>query len=380
VQSFCLEAERFVDDRLSNWYVRRNRRRFWKSEMGDDKSAAYQTLHTVLLTLAKLFAPIMPFLAEVMYRNLVPAGAGKASIHLESYPEPDEALIDAKLSEDMDALLRLVSLGSAARNAAKIKVRQPLAELRFRPANGSEKQALMRFEEQVTEELNIKKIEFCDENELEKMLKPAPRQSVKKKFGPDFGRLSDVLEKVLVDFQNAGHSLAKLGWPTDLVGKNEYSWDAAGFAALMEFAKKNDADNISLWEQLEAGDVSIRLVSPSGWETVVNKGTYVQLCTVISQSLAQEGMAREVVRHIQQARKNAGLEMEDRILLYLSTDTPELERAIDAHRDYIANETLVKEWATRPLSDSAYCVVAKVDDKKLTIDLSKTTAKEAQRS
>src|SRR5438093_2804154 len=124
VMAFCLEAEQFIDDRLSNWYVRRNRRRFWKSEQGTDKSAAYQTLYTVLTTLVKLFAPVMPFLSEAMYQNLVVRGTGKGdSVHLCDFPEADESLIDRDLSEDMNALLRLVSLGSAARNSVKIKVR-----------------------------------------------------------------------------------------------------------------------------------------------------------------------------------------------------------------------------------------------------------------
>src|SRR5262249_2765291 len=133
VQAFCLEAEQFVDDRLSNWYVRRNRRRFWKSEQGEDKLAAYETLYAVLTTLVKLFAPVMPFLSETMYRNLKPTRIAsqdwRESVHLCDYPQRDESLSDADLSGDMDALLRLVALGRALRDEAGIKVRQPLAEL-----------------------------------------------------------------------------------------------------------------------------------------------------------------------------------------------------------------------------------------------------------
>src|SRR5437764_5792761 len=123
VLAFCLQAEQFVDDKLSNWYVRRNRRRFWKSEEGADKLAAYQTLYNVLTTLTKLFAPVMPFLSDAMYRNLEAVGGSDWSVHLCNFPQADETLIDADLSADMDALLRLVSLGSAARNSVKIKVR-----------------------------------------------------------------------------------------------------------------------------------------------------------------------------------------------------------------------------------------------------------------
>ena len=107
VMAFCLEAEQFIDDRLSNWYIRRNRRRFWKSETGTDKWAAYQTLYTVLTTLVKVFAPIVPFLSEAMYQNLVVQGAGaESSVHWCDFPEVDESLVDAQLSADMDALLR----------------------------------------------------------------------------------------------------------------------------------------------------------------------------------------------------------------------------------------------------------------------------------
>ena len=133
--AFCLEAEKFVDDKLSNWYVRRNRRRFWKSEQGTDKLAAYQTLYTVLMTLTKLFAPIMPFLTRRRCTRTWCAATGRpAASTLCDYPEVDESLIDEELSADMDALLRLVSLGSAARNTVKIKVRQPLAEMKVQPA------------------------------------------------------------------------------------------------------------------------------------------------------------------------------------------------------------------------------------------------------
>src|SRR5262249_47248877 len=156
-------AEEFVDAKLSNWYIRRNRDRFWSSnanldEAGKrDKLAAYQTLHAVLLDLCRLCAPVIPFLTEVMWQNLASGGGqppdaprrqtvtgwdqgadaprSPESVHLTDYPMPDESLIDAALSDDMDTVLQLVSLGGSARNAAQINVRRPLAELRVRPGN-----------------------------------------------------------------------------------------------------------------------------------------------------------------------------------------------------------------------------------------------------
>ena len=133
--------------------MRRNRRRFWKSEKSEDKLAAYQTLYTVLTTLVRLFAPVMPFLTEVMYQNLEQSrseATGRAlSIHHCNFPEVDEQLIDLELSADMEALLRLVSLGSSLRNSVRIKVRQPLAEIIVQPANDSERHAVQRFADQL---------------------------------------------------------------------------------------------------------------------------------------------------------------------------------------------------------------------------------------
>src|SRR5262249_37174780 len=155
VMSFCLEAERFLDDKLSNWYVRRTKRRFWKGEQGPDKQAAYQTLYTVLVTLSKLLAPVVPFLAETMYQNLVVegAGGGPVSVHLCDYPQPDTSLVDEQLSADMAALLRLVSLGSAARNLVKIRARQPLAELKVQSADTADRRAVGRFVGLIEEEV-----------------------------------------------------------------------------------------------------------------------------------------------------------------------------------------------------------------------------------
>src|SRR5262249_24367485 len=132
-------------------------RRFWKSEKGADKLAAYQTLYTVLVTLTKLFSPIIPFLTEAVYRNLV-SGTEERSVHLSDFPTVDKTLIDEELSRDMEALLRLVSLGSAARITVKIKVRQPLAEMKVQPADDADRRAVQRFADQIADELNIKKV------------------------------------------------------------------------------------------------------------------------------------------------------------------------------------------------------------------------------
>jgi isoleucyl-tRNA synthetase len=328
VQSFCLEAERFVDDRLSNWYVRRNRRRFWKSEHGTDKSAAYQTLYTVLLTLSKLFAPVIPFLTEVLYRNLAPVDTAKASVHLEPYPVADEALLDAPLSEEMDALLRLVSLGSACRNQAKIKVRQPLAQLKIQPANDAERRAVERFADQVQEELNLKEVTVHD---------------------PTFGALLSF--DVKLNLKTAG---PKLG---NRIKDVQKALGELSPAAVAEKALAGQSLGLELPDgpvMLEPGDLWVQPKAVDGWIGIADRGTVLALDTRVTEPLAQEGMAREVIRYVQQARKDAGLAMEDRIALWLQPHTASVATSVDAHQAYIAAETLVAKWADGPLGEGAY--------------------------
>ena len=348
IQSFCLEAEKFVDDKLSNWYIRRNRRRFWKSEHGADKLAAYQTLYTVLTTLTKLFAPIVPFLSEAMYQNLVVKGAGgSGSVHLCVFPQANETLIDHDLSADMDALLRLVSLGSAARNSVKIKVRQPLAEMKVQPGDERERRAVERFADQLCEELNIKKVALHDPARgplLHVMVKPNM-----KTLGPKFGpRLKEV--------------------QTALAAAN-----AAALAREISAGKSVELSCPGGSVLLEPGDVVVQMQAPDGWAGVTDKSTQVIIDCRITEDLKLAGLAREVVRHVQNLRKDAGLEMEDRIILYLGTDSPALRQAIEAHRAYIAAETLTVEWASKPLGDGAHRADVKIEGQGLTIELRKAT-------
>jgi isoleucyl-tRNA synthetase len=314
VMAFCLEAERFVDDKLSNWYIRRNRRRFWKSEKGPDKQAAYQTLYTVLTTLTKLFAPIMPSLSEAMYQNLV----GDAnSVHLCDFPVVDKSLGDELLSADMDALLRLVSLGSAARNSVKIKRRQPLAEIKVQPNNEAERRAIERFGDQVAEELNIKKVSVHANGQPLLCTEVKPNL---KTLGPKFGnRLKEVTNAI------------------------ETQSDAIA-AALPDLVELRTSDGPV---QLEVADLVIQHKAPEGWSGVVDRGTQVMVDARITEVLAQEGMARDIVRQVNDLRKKANLNMEDRIELLLETDSEVLKKAIEAHKEYIANETLTIFWPTR---------------------------------
>jgi isoleucyl-tRNA synthetase len=344
VMAFCVDAEKFVDDKLSNWYVRRNRRRFWKSEKGADKLAAYQTLYEVLLTLTKLFAPVVPFLSEAMYQNLTQGVAGHAeSVHLCPYPVVNEGLIDEQLSADMDALLDLVSLGSAARNAAKKKVRQPLAELIVQPGDESVRRAVERFADQIEEELNLKRVSLHNGQGARLLLydvKPN-MHALGAKFGPRLKEVQTALAKA----------------------------DACDIAAKVRAGKPFELDCPGGSVTLEPADVVVQTRAAEGWAGVEQDGTQVALDINVTEELAREGMAREVVRHVQQARKDAELEMEDRIILYLHTDAEKLKKAIEVHRDYIATETLVGEWSDRLLGEGAYRADVKVDGQPLHIEL-----------
>ncbi|MFN4258542.1 MAG: isoleucine--tRNA ligase [Gemmataceae bacterium] len=361
VQTFCLEAEKFVDDKLSNWYVRRNRRRFWKSEHGTDKRAAYQTLYTVLTTLAKLFAPIMPFLTEVMWQNLQGKDEGgrmrekqqeaasdssfSDSVHLCDYP--DVAEVDAELSADMDALLRLVSLGSAARNTVKLKVRQPLSEMRVQAGEESVRRAVERFADQIGEELNFKKVTWHDPAQGA-LLRFAVKPNMKN-LGPKFGpRLQEV--------QTA---LAQA--------------DPAAVAREIQAGRAFPLACPSGAVELTADDVVIALQAPDGWAGIEERGTQVLIDTRITEELAQEGMSRDVIRQVQELRKKAQLEMEDRICLYLHTAAERLRQAIDKFRDHIARETLAAQWAADPLAAGSPSAAVKIDGQALTIQLRKVT-------
>ncbi|MSQ96572.1 MAG: isoleucine--tRNA ligase [Gemmataceae bacterium] len=344
--AFCLKAEEFVDDKLSNWYVRRNRRRFWKSDKGADKQAAYQTLYTVLVTLVKLCAPVIPFMTEKMYRNLgEPSpvrGRVENSVHLCDYPTADETLIDHELSDEMDALLRLVSLGGSARNAVKMKVRQPLAEIKIQPASDIERKAVERFADQIREELNIKKVTLHDGKTplLTFDVKLNPK-AAGPKFGPKLAAVTAALAKRtdVAETLQAGKSI-ELSLPDGTV-------------------------------TLDAADVWITPKVEKDWGGIADRGTQILLDGRITPELEMEGLAREVIRHVQTARKDAELEMDDRIVLSLATDDAKLNDAIKTHRDYLGNETLVAEWAAQPLGDGPYRVEVKIEAAKLVIELKK---------
>lgn len=350
VMSFCLEVERFVDDRLSNWYVRRTRDRFWSKnaeldEAGrQDKLAAYQTLYSVLKSLTRLIAPVVPFLAETIWQNLRTVSDAE-SVHLCDYPVADATLVDMVLSQDMESLLRLVSLGGAARNAAKHKVRQPLAEFRVSPASEADRRAVDRFAAQLREELNVKSVSIHD----------VP---------------GEVMLRTVVKL-NKKTANAKLG----AKGK-EAETALAGLNAAAVADELRKAGSFTLCGvTLDATDLPVEYVAPDGWAGVADRGTQVMLDARITPELKAEGIARDVVRLIQGARKDAGLDVADQIELFLTTNSAELTAAIATHQTTIAGETQATRWATDPLPSDAFTVTdKKIDGSGLTISVRKISA------
>jgi isoleucyl-tRNA synthetase len=348
VMAFCLAAENYVAEKLSNWYVRRNRRRFWKSEKTSDKTAAYQTLYTVLTTLTRLFAPIMPFLTESMHENLAADkrdARRTSSVHLCDFPSSDESLIDAALSADMEALLRLVSLGLSARNGVRIKVRQPLAEIKILPASEPERRAVARFVEQISEELNVKKVTLHD---------PAKGPLLGYDIKPNLKTLGPRLGEKLKDAQRALTAL-----------------DPASVAAKTQAGESLEINAGGAALALSPNDLLIHATAPDGWAGLADGRTQVALDVRITEDLACEGTAREMVRHIQELRKNSGLEIEDRIRLRVETDSPAVRDALAAHRGYICGETLAVELTDRPLDGNAHKATIKLQGQAVNIELAK---------
>ncbi|MDE6613620.1 MAG: class I tRNA ligase family protein, partial [Clostridia bacterium] len=282
--------QEFVDI-LSNWYVRRGRERYWGSEMTEDKAAAYTTLYTVLVTLAKLTAPYTPFVAEMMYRNLVPQfdKSAPVSVHLCAFPVSDVKSIDKKLEEGMDGVLDIVVLGRAARNAGNLKNRQPLAKMLVvsnRKIELSEEERAI-----VLDELNIKSFDFADDAEKYISYKLKPQL---KTLGPKYGKKLGAISAFLSNC-NAKEVVNAV--------KNGGSYEIAGEDVV-----------------LKAEDLQIFTESANGYVAADDRGITVALDTALTEELIFEGIEREIVSKIQNMRKDAGFEVTDRIFVYYNAE------------------------------------------------------------
>jgi isoleucyl-tRNA synthetase len=307
----CVEA--FVDD-LSNWYVRRSRRRFWKSEQDEDKDLAYWTLYECLQTLVKLLSPFIPFVTEEMYQNLVRSVDPDApeSVHHCGFPTANAALVDEKLMEDMALAIRIASLGRSARGLGGVKLRQPLSSAIVAGPFGTGEDPLGPLADLVLDELNVKELRFTnDEREVVTYsLKPDRRI-----LGPKFGvRLPAILEGV--------RALDAEAWATKL---------QSGEPLLVAL----EGETI----ELSADEVAVDTSPRKGFQTSHEGDYLVAVNVTLTDELIQEGLARELVRRIQNLRKDADFRIEDKIDTYYAGD-PALAGVMRDYADYISQETL----------------------------------------
>jgi isoleucyl-tRNA synthetase len=324
--------------------VRRNRRRFWKAEDDADKHTAYLTLYTCLTALARLMAPFTPFLSDAMYRNLVAEQDSSApeSVHLAGWPEVREEMIDERLLADTALLLQVVSLGRSARQAAGVRVRQPLSELLVSSPAGIE--GLQRFETELREELNVKAIRYLDVDQPLVQYRLLPNLPVVgRKYRQMVPAIREALSRLAPEEATAVARAAEGGRPFQLV-VNGQAMD------------------------LEPNDVLVHATSPEGYEVAAENRLLVALNTSITSELRMEGQARDLVRFVQDARKAAGFEISDRISLALQPEGDlDVDRLVELYGDYIKAETLANSLAVAPPEEGAHVVRADLEGSRLTV-------------
>lgn len=320
----------FVDV-LSNWYVRLSRRRFWKSESDADKAAAYATLYECLVTVAKLLAPTMPFLADAIYRNLVVSVDSRAeeSVHLARWPLANEKLIDRTAIEEMRLAQRLVSLGRAARESVGMGVRQPLASAYFVLRRAEEADVVERLSGLIASELNVKQVRVLENTAdvVQYRLNPLP-SLLGKKFGKDFPRV----QKLLRESEQA----AVREWAEALL---------SGAPVVVEIDGRS-------FEVLPE-EVEVHRAGSSGYAVAEDAGYLAALDTELTDALIKEGLAREVVRRVQTLRKEANFDIADTIELMYSA-SGRLAEAIVQFADYIRSETLSERLIAGEPSNGYY--------------------------
>ncbi len=344
--AFCAAAAGFIDD-LSNWYIRRNRRRFWRSKDASDtdKNAAYETLYEVLVTLCRLLAPSIPFLTERMYQNLV-LGQGfsdtgfqfsdnrseteasapltsenrkpktenslPSSVHLCDYPTADASLLDADLNLRMASAQKVVRLGHKLREESNLRVRQPLAELRFASSNADTAAAIEKLGDVIGEELNIQKV--IRQDNLDSLVKYAYKPNLKT-LGPKYGKLLNALRTKLPELGDA--VLAPLRRCQNLTVELE-------------------GQSVDLTPE----DVLVSTEQAAEWVCANDAGIQVAISTVLTPKLLREGMSRDFVRQVQQARKDANLNIQDRIKVEYHSQDNTVQAMVAEWGDYIRGETL----------------------------------------
>lgn len=301
----------FVVDKLSNWYIRLNKPRFWSGEMTDDKLSAYQTLYTCLDTLSRLVAPIAPFYADQLFRDLnAVTGKDKSvSVHLAKFPVCNESYIDKELEIAMDAAMKVTSMGLSIRKKVKIPVIQALQTIAIPDTDAEFSARIDRMKSIILQEVNVKELQLMDGSMLEKNVKCNFRV-----MGKKFGKMMKAVSNAVTNMSQADIS--------ELEAKGQITLNVEGEDALIELA-----------------DVDIMSQDIPGW-SVANEGTVtVALDITITPELKNEGNARKVIKQIQGLRKSQGFEITDRIKVII-TDTPETQAVLALFKDNIASQVL----------------------------------------
>jgi len=338
--------EAFVD-KLSNWYLRRSRRRYWKSESDGDKAAAYETLYQALTTLAKLLAPAMPFMADELYQNLVRSvdEGAPLSVHLADWPKPDEQSINEQLNHEMALVMRLASLGHAARMKSNIKVRQPLSEVAFAVSSAEDAEIVERFKELLMDELNVKSVRVLSGSAeaVTYSLNPLPKQ-----LGQKYKGLYPKIRQAILELpvqESAAKLLDGINLVVNVDGK---------------------------FYEIQPDEVEVHSTAHAGFE-VASDGPYLAAVDIeLTPELLNEGLAREFVRRVQTLRKDGGLDLADRIRLAYQA-TPRLNEAVQAFAEFIQSETLAVELIAGEIPEKWITASDSFDGEQLTIAIQKAS-------
>ncbi len=339
------EIERFIDD-LSNWYVRRSRRRYWKEGKSLDKTAAYQTLYECLVNLAKIASPVAPFISEWLYRNLnTVTNFEEESVHLTFYPTVEETAIDKDLEYRMQMARTISSIVLRIRNKINMNVRQPLGRV-IVPAD-SEKQrlAIDSVKDIILDEVNVKQIEYVDDES----------GIIQKNAKPNFPVLGKKMGKRMKEVAAAVQKLS-----TGEISEFEKN-------AELELELK-DGDSVSL----AAEDIIITRHGLEGWSVETEAGVIVALDTEQDDALVREGVAREIVNRVQNMRKEADYELTDRIDIGLDGDELMIA-SVESMKEYVKNETLAENIKYGPVDESGFVKQWDIDGRKCTIAIQRNT-------
>ena len=314
----------FVNDNLSNWYVRLNRKRFWGGDMTTDKLSAFQTLYTCLKTVSLLMAPISPFYADQLYRDLTAGTEGAAtSVHLADFPTVDESVINKELEKEMKMAQDITSMVLALRRKANLKVRQPLSMIMIPVMDEAQKNSIDTMASLIKNEVNVKALKYVgnDEGVLVKKVKPDF-----KKLGPKYGKIMKQLaaqitvmsQKDIIEFEKAG----------------KFMFNVDGTEATVELA-----------------DVEIISEDIPGWLVANDGALTVALDITVTEELRKEGIAREIVNRIQNIRKSSNFEITDKIDIVISSNE-QTDEAVNEYADYIARQVLAENIAIGNIADN----------------------------